>query len=263
MKMPECYLCHSEGVIRRIYPADKYQKLIGIEEDTRIWYICESCRLMWQTNCLTEDTLKDIYSHYRDTSFRNESLEDIFNRIDKLSPSESENHYRYHWFINHIKGTPRDLLDIGSGFGIWPNMLAKLGWNVTCVEPNEESCNFIKSYLGLKCINAYGIENIDKQFDVVSLVHVLEHIRKPNVLLEAIKKALVYNGQLFVEIPDAAEFNKLEIMHDEFNSTHLFFYDVCSLYNLLSRYFFVIDIHRIHYENRGLYRILALCRNIE
>jgi SAM-dependent methyltransferase len=262
-RMPRCYLCGSDGIIKRIYnSSDKYQKLIGVMDDTRIWYICPSCHLIWQTNCLTESSLKDIYSHYRDTNFRNESIEQIFNRVNNLNPQESENHYRYHWFSNHIGGTPREILDIGSGFGIWPNMLSKKGWKVTCIEPNEESCLFIRNYLKLICLNSYGLDGIDNQFDVVSLIHVLEHIRKPLAFLKAIKSSLVYNGRLFVEVPDATEFNKLELNNDEFNSTHLFFYDVASLYNLLSREFFVTDIHRVHYEARGLHRIFALCRNI-
>ena len=263
-EMPKCYLCGNDGIVKRIYnSSDKYQKLIGINDDTRVWYTCEACHLMWQTNCLTESSLKDIYSHYRDTNFRNESIEQIFNRVNNLNPRESENFYRYHWFENHIGGTPRDILDIGSGFGIWPNMLAKNGWRVTCIEPNKESCLFIREYLKLHCLNSYGLEGVDSQYDVASVIHVLEHISKPLGFLEAVKGSLVYNGKLFVEVPDATEFKHLESEHDEFNSTHLFMYDVASLYNLLSRLFFVTDIHRVYYESRGLYRIMALCSNIE
>jgi 2-polyprenyl-3-methyl-5-hydroxy-6-metoxy-1,4-benzoquinol methylase len=217
---------------------------------------------MWQTNCLTEDTLRDIYSHYRDTSFRNETLEQIFDRVDRLSPSESENHYRYHWFSNHVGGIPRTVLDIGSGFGIWPNILRKNGWKVVCTEPNQESCDFINNVLKIKCVNSFSLDDINQQFDVVSLVHVLEHIRTPKSLLEAIREILVYNGKLFVEVPDQTEFSTLDINNDEFNSTHLWFFDVTSLYTLLSKSFRVTDIHRVHYESRGLYRILALCQNI-
>lgn len=260
--MPRCYLCHEDGVIKRIYPSDKYQGLIGINDDVRTWYVCKSCKLIWQTNCLTDGNLRDIYSHYRDLTFRNESLDEIFNRVNNLAPGESENYYRYHWFSEHIGGIPRNVLDIGSGFGIWPNMLSKHGWRVTCTEPNPESCDFINKSLGIPCINSFDLENLEKPFDVVSIVHVLEHMRRPLEFLKEVKNLLVHNGSVFIEVPDATEFDKLDIRNDEFNSTHLWFYDVCSLYNLMSRHFFVTDIHRIHYESRGLYRILALCRNI-
>lgn len=263
-RMPRCYLCHSDGVIRRIHnSSDKYQKLIGIFDDVRIWYICPSCKLHWQTNCLTESNLKDIYSHYRDTSFRNESLKEIFLRIDNLHLPESENEYRYQWFRNHIGMSNGTVLDIGSGFGIWPNILSRHGWDVVCVEPNKESCDFIKEYLNLPCSSSYGLEDVGNGYDVISLVHVLEHIDRPLELLNDIKKAMNPGGALLVEVPDGIEFKYLSEEHDEFNSTHLFFYDTGSLFNLLNRVFYVSDMHRVHYKTRGLYRIFALCRNID
>lgn len=261
-KRCNCYLCGSTGVIKRIYyESDRYQKLIGIDKDVRTWYICPSCGLLWQTNCLKKFDLENIYSHYRDSSFRNESLEEIFNRIDKLPPEQSENKYRYRWFKNHIGLDTGDILDIGSGFGIWPHELYMNGWKVKCVEPNKESCDFINEYLKIPCMNTYGLDTADYTYDVVSLVHVLEHIDKPFELLFNIRKVLNNNGSLFVEVPDGVEFKHLNLDNDEFNSTHLFFYDTTSLFNLLSRMFYVSDIHRVHYKSRGLYRIMAICRN--
>lgn len=256
-----CPLCHSDGVIRRIYnSSDKYQKLIGIFDDVRVWYICPSCRLHWQTNCLTYTDLQNIYDHYRDTSFRNESLKDIFLRVNSLEPEESENYYRYQWFSKHIGMDTGTVLDIGSGFGIWPYELSKHGWEVHCIEPNEESSKFINEYLKIPCSNSYGLEVCNKTYDVVSLIHVLEHIDRPLELLNGIKKVLNPGGYLFVEVPDGVEFKHLAADHDEFNSTHLFFYDTGSLFNLLNRVFYVKDIHRVHYKSRGLYRIFALCQ---
>ena len=158
---------------------------------------------------------------------------------------------------------PGTILDIGSGFGIWPNILHRHGWEVVCVEPNKESCDFIKEYLGLPCSSSYGLEEVGNGYDVISLVHVLEHIDKPTRLLNEINDRLNPNGALFVEVPDATEFYYLDAEHDEFNSCHLFFYDTATLFNLLSRTFFVTDIHRVHHKSRGLYRILAICRKME
>lgn len=260
-QMLSCYLCGSDGRVKRVYnSSDKYEKLIGINKDVRVWYVCQSCGLTWQTNSLTESNLKDIYSHYRDTSFRNESVKEIFLRIDNLDQKESENEYRFRWFSKHVGIEKGCLLDIGSGFGIWPNVMVRHGWEVVCVEPNEESCKFINEYLNIPCSATYGLEDVGNGYNVISLVHVLEHISNPIKMLKEINERLVKDGRLFVEIPDAMEFDYLDCEHDEFNSTHLFFYDTASIYNLLSRVFDVTDIHRVHHKSRGLYRILALCR---
>lgn len=257
-----CILCNSTGSLKRLYNgSDKYQRLIGIKQDTRCWFRCKSCGLMWQTNCLSDSDLKSIYSHYRDTSFRNESVKDVFLRIDNMNPAESENEYRYQWFRNHIGMEKGTLLDVGSGFGVWPNKLSAHGWDVVCVEPNEESCDFINEYLNLPCSKSYGLSEVGNGYDVITLVHVLEHIESPVILLREIRDRMNDDGRLFIEVPDSVEFEYLEHDHDEFNSTHLFFYDTAAIYNLLSRVFYVTDIHRVHYKSRNLSRIMAVCRN--
>lgn len=241
---------------------DRYQELIGIKKDVRTWYTCNTCGVMWQTNCLTESTLKDIYSHYRDTVFRGLSIAEIFAKVDSLPPQESENQYRYRWFSSHLD-VPGSILDVGSGFGIWPSILKQFYWEVTCIEPNPDSAKFIREELKIPCYNGFDLDGITGRFDVVSVIHVLEHIMRPERFLNLVKSALRPKGRVFIEVPDSTEFNSLPGDHDEFNSTHLYFYDVPSLYRLLKQFFNVTDIHRVHYESRGLHRILALCRNTE
>lgn len=262
-KKHKCSLCFAEGVVRRVYnSADQYEKLIGIHFDTRVWFRCPSCGLHWQANGLTDDLLRDIYRHYRDTFFRKESVKEIFLRIENLHPSESENEYRYQWFRNHVGMEKGSVLDIGSGFGIWPAMLKRHGWEIYCTEPNEESCKFINEYLHIPCQNSFNLDQVEGPYDVVTIVHVLEHIEFHTDFLKGIKGVLKPGGTLFVEVPDASEFEYLDASHDEFNSCHIFFYDTPSLFRLLNRDFNVTDIHRVHHKTRDLSRIMAICRNI-
>jgi SAM-dependent methyltransferase len=135
-----------------------------------------------------------------------------------------------------------------------------LGYDVYCIEPSQDSCDFISEQLRLPCSNRFKPE-VHKDFKVITMVHVLEHIQDPEAFLLESKKALVPNGTLFIEVPDSVEFEYLPKDDDEFNSLHLHFFDVANLYNLVERCGFnITDIHRAHYSERNLRRILLLAQ---
>ncbi len=192
------------------------------------------------------------------------SVEEEFDRIMAIPSRESENEYRYRWFSEHYEGG-NDMLDIGSGLGVWPyHVKASLGFNVQCVEPNRDCAIFLIDSLNIPCYSGFFIpetyETLETRFDVISFIHVLEHMDDPRLVLSTVKQLLRPHGKVFIEVPDSVEFDYLPIEHDEFNSTHLFFFDVPTLYSMLTNCGYdVTDIHRVYYEGRDLSRILMLC----
>ena len=258
-----CSLCGSTGKLFRVLPEDKYQGLIGIKSDRRKWITCPACGLYWQVNGLTDDDLYRIYKKYRDSGFRDTPLKELFHKVNNLDAGESENHYRWDWFNRHIHPTEQTLLDIGSGFGIWPYKVRQHGWNVSCVEPNDESAEFINQELKIPCSCDFSNGCSDSRFPVISIVHVLEHIRHPIGFLENIRNSLKDGGKLFIEVPDSVEFGYLDPEHDEFNSCHFWFFSVGALSKLVGMAgFSVTDIHRVWHHSRNLSRILMICQNI-
>jgi SAM-dependent methyltransferase len=196
---------------------------------------------------------------YRAEDFRGKTIKQAFDEIMNLG-GKSENFYRIYWLQHKLRpkfGTGY-LLDIGSGFGIFPNEMKNFGYDVTCIEPNEDSRNFIENELEIDCYDKFD-PGIHIASDIVSIIHVLEHMQDPEVFLYEARKALVSRGVLFIEVPDSVEFNYLPKDSDEFNSLHLHFFNVANLYNLVERCGFnVTDIHRVHYTERDLRRILLL-----
>jgi SAM-dependent methyltransferase len=167
----------------------------------------------------------------------------------------SENDERVKWLTD--RHTPEALLDIGSGIGVFPYAMREKGVHVWCTEENTHSLGFING-LGIKCVK--GIPYYAK-FEMVSIVHVLEHIQDPVSFLKDLKKVLHENGRLFVEVPDAEAFNELDLDHDDFNSCHTHAYDVSTLYQMLRKAKFdVVDIHRASYPERKLKRIRGICK---
>lgn len=259
-----CYFCGNDKtvVVSFFDKPDKYLKAMGVKENHREWLYCPFCGLYQNKNTLSNDELKEAYSKYRDESFRKTTVDKDFKKITSLS--KSENLDRVVWLnVNCVWKPIRSMLDIGSGFGVFPYEMGKTMQEVVCVEPEETSANFIEQELHFRCYrDFYTPFLIEERFDLVTLVHVLEHFRDPMVALWGIhRNNIKKNGLLFIEVPDSIEFDYLPQSHDEFNSLHLFFFSVGILDNMLRKVGFTpFKIERIKYKDRNLSRIRMLCR---
>lgn len=259
MSCPIC-LCDKKDIIKHYIEPDQYMSLINHKNGIRFFKYCFGCGLVTQKNSLTDEDLENIYKHYRDRTIRQETIQRLFKKIKK--DKRSENTKRLNWLIRKIKTNSTDtILDIGAGFGIWPDSLKPLAYKeLECIEPNEESSDFINSTLKIKCFNI-AIEkfNANKQYDLITMIHVLEHIRNPIEILFKIKNMMRNKGFLFIEVPDVTEFEYLDKDHDEFNSTHLYFFDIATLYRVITNAGFKVKLmERVFYPVRNLSRIRVI-----
>lgn len=95
------------------------------------------------------------------------------------------------------------LLEIGCAMGMTLNAFRKLGWKVTGVEPEEWSCKLARDKYGLDVINSTFQEADlgESSFDVVLLLHVIEHLPNPAKGLSQIARILRPGGFLVLETP--------------------------------------------------------------
>ncbi|MCD8443475.1 class I SAM-dependent methyltransferase [Tenacibaculum finnmarkense] len=102
--------------------------------------------------------------------------------------------------INSFKSEEKTILDIGAGTGDFLKVCKENNWKVSGVEPSEKA----RSFASKKNIELQeDISNYKgKQFDVISLWHVLEHI--PNLIeyTNQLKKLLKPNGVLIIAVPN-------------------------------------------------------------
>jgi SAM-dependent methyltransferase len=227
---------------------------MGITNVERTWKKCDQCGMYQQDRNYDLKRLEAIYKEgYRHPDFRGKSIREEFDFVNNLP--DSENKRRVKWVTDAIGGRPGSLLDIGSGLGVFPWEFRDA--DVWCVEENLISIDFIHGELGLTCTRDIP----DGLFELISVIHVLEHIRDPDSFLKEIKNNMTPASRLFIEVPDASEFSYLPKDNDEFNSCHLHFYTIAHLYHVTDRNDLeIINIDRMHYKDRNLTRILALCR---
>ncbi|PKH49911.1 methyltransferase [Tenacibaculum sp. Bg11-29] len=127
-----------------------------------------------------------------------DSKKTIFDRIYQLVKNYTLNQKLK--LINSFNTEEKTILDVGAGTGDFLKICKKNNWVINGVEPSEKARNFsIEKNIDLKSdIKEYE----GKQFDIISLWHVLEHI--PNLIeyINQLKKLLKPNGVLIIAVPN-------------------------------------------------------------
>ncbi len=95
------------------------------------------------------------------------------------------------------------LLEIGCAMGTLLNEIRKLGWKVVGIEPEAWTCELARNKYKLDVINSTFQEAKleDSSFDVVLLLHVIEHLPNPNKGLSQIARLVRPGGFLVLETP--------------------------------------------------------------
>lgn len=244
-----CLICDRSGYTRQrsVSAPDRYERYQGIAGVKREWRRCRYCQFLYQTRNYPLAKLEAIYlKGYRDKAFRGVTVRQAYNQVYTLPKPQSESWQRAQWFAAQFKGA-QTVLDVGAGLGIFPTHLRDLGYDVACTEQNAHSLRWIRHRLKFECFE----EIPARPFDVVSLVHVLEHVEKPDGFLKAMPAR-----RLFIEVPDGSRINELADDHDDLNSCHLWAFDFHTLEILLNRNGYrVTAANRVTYDQRSLYRL--------
>jgi SAM-dependent methyltransferase len=113
---------------------------------------------------------------------------------------------RYRFCLEQIAPFKRtgNLLDVGCSLGFFLDSARRWGFEVAGVEPVPEAAAFARSYFGLQVYGA-AIDQMpfpDKQFDVVCLLDVVEHLPDPRRTLGSLRRSLKNDGVLVIQCPN-------------------------------------------------------------
>lgn len=112
----------------------------------------------------------------------------------------------------HIKKIARltsgNLLDIGAGTGYFVNHMQQKGFSVTGVEIDSDARQMANNNFGLELKpNTFVYQLPAKQFDIVTMWHVLEHIHDLNGYMQQISKTLKNDGTVVFALPNFTSFD--------------------------------------------------------
>jgi SAM-dependent methyltransferase len=170
---------------------------------------CEECGFVFTNPRLPARALEKYYTE-------NYLLEGL--PIPKSIEQFLSDEYREIWFSKErdlnvvLSATPRgSLLDIGCASGTLLWLAKQKGFQVNGVEVSKSSAEFANKILGLDvfCGQLEGARFQDGRFDVVTMIHSLEHVPEPRKALREIRRILADDGVFIAIVPNFASWSAL------------------------------------------------------
>lgn len=206
---PPCHLCTADGVVEVM----GFPTLQRVTSDCRPWEaggrlgVCPTCGAVqsavdeaWQTE------VAEIYRGYAMFHHRTGTDHAIPDPQGAAMQSRSERllESALAWLGAPDQGR---LLDIGCGNGPLLQAMGRLrpGWTLAGAEQNTTVRDRILALPGVTLFHAGPLDELTPGFDMVSMVHVLEHVADPAGFLRQAARLLVPGGGLMIQVPSFAD----------------------------------------------------------
>ena len=232
-----CLSCQSEF----FYRFDDFQKLKRITSDVKTFadkgelYCCNQCALIQKkiTKKLI-DEISQIYQNYTPYHYGNGEEQYVLLK-DQTFVSRSDYLFSLvNKFIDvaHIN----ELLDIGCGNGVTLKLFNEKEINLYGYEYSTNNEEHLQEISDFKKLYSSNLGLIKKRFDVVLLIHTLEHFTEPLNELKNIKKLMHENSFLLIQVVDN-DFNEFDIL----TADHITHFSKSTLFNMLVNAGFSIE----------------------
>ena len=174
--------------------------------------LCSNCGLVFQTPRMAASDLEDFYQQEYRIAYQGQ--EGPGERDFRVQKARAENLVK---FLQEVGIDKVDrYVDIGSSAGLLMEEIQKAyDCQVVGIEPGDAYRENARS----KGFDIYGdldqLENVEEnKFDLVSMIHVLEHIPDPVGYLIALReKFLNLSGKLLLEVPNIYAHDSFELAH--------------------------------------------------
>ena len=228
----ECPLCSGEKFHK--YEPTSYLPINIVE--------CE-CGMVFQEEYLTQEEIGEFYkATYRLSVHPFKDSVSAHNIMEEEIRGKNVMAY-----LNDLDIVFKNCLDVGSSTGSLLKMLKSVyGCEIIGVEPGD----MFRKYSNKESINTVAdISEVDGKFDLVTMVHVFEHlVNNHQEMLESIWDLLEDDGYLFGEVPDMGVALAHPVM---FNSE--------TLYRMIDKTKFrIVDMYRV--PQYGTYDLRVLAR---
>lgn len=238
-------------------PAQRYMRSV---------FQCNHCGVFLNDHCLLQGSF--YQGDYNESTYA-EGWGTRYEYIMSLPFEKSDNKQRVariHAFLemNARKPHQTNVLDIGSGLGVFSAEMLKYGYVAHVVDPDPKSVNHALGVVGVNKAWQGSVLEMDscvfeQKFDFISLNKVLEHVPNPLPALRSLHTLLADNGFAYVELPDgeaAAQSEEIAV-RQEFCIEHLTVFGPVSMgWFVEEAGFKMLEMQRIH-EPSGKFSIYA------
>ena len=193
---------------------DDYDVIASIERHglNQQTVICTNCGLIRSNPRLTAEGYRTFYETdtYR-LLYEGENTRDrAIKRFDDAEYKESDRILERVKRVKEVDASTK-ILDFGSGAGHHLRPFLRAGASCTGVDYSKESVNIGRQH-GLDMVQG-GLDQVEGEFDVILMCHVLEHLLDPIVALRKIGSHLANSGVLYISMPNIEHMSLLQIQN--------------------------------------------------
>lgn len=202
-----CQICGHDELV----PVDGFAALSRVTSDCKPWSAggelttCAACGALQK---LPSDKwlreIGEIYGAYQIYQLADGAEQPIFAADGSAAP-------RSHTLVDYVVrsaglGDSGRLIDIGCGNGAaLANFAAALpGWRLSGSELSDKALPRLRRLPSFDTLYTTSLRDIPYRFDVVTMIHSLEHMPSAHEALEEARSLVAADGRLFVEVPNAA-----------------------------------------------------------
>lgn len=222
---------------------------------------CPGCGTMKADLSLSDEELARLYSK---NYFFGEEYSDY---LKDRAVLEKNFRLRLKVLNSFLNPSHRDLLEIGSAYGFFLNLVKERFKTVQGFDLSQSAVEYAKEQLHVdaRCEDFLKHDFGSERFDAVCLWDTIEHLRDPHLYIEKISRLTRKGGLIAMTTGDIESVNakwrgaKWRLMHPP---THLYYFSKRSLARLLTRHGYEVVYHRYGGFYRSLdntfYNILVL-----
>ncbi len=232
-----CPVCASPS----IGPALDVRDYTVSHQEFSIWR-CRQC-----THQFTQDipSQHEIGSYYQSTAYisHTDTKEGLVNRLYHSIRNITLKSKR-RLLCKETRLTKGTMLDIGCGTGAFLHTMKNAGWVCKGLEPDELARKKAQERYHIDPMPSEELFRLkEKQFDAITMWHVLEHVHQLDDYMIRLKQILKENGVLFIAVPnyhsyDAAKYGVHWAAYDV--PRHLYHFSPQSMQVLLQKHGFTL-----------------------
>ena len=170
--------------------------------------------------------------------------------------------------IKQLHPLAKTLCDVGSGLGFFLNEAKHFGFEVTGIEPSKQLAQFSKQNYSLSPFIG-GLKDYisihHNKFDIVTCIHVIEHVVNPKRFITSLLKLVKPGGLLYLETPNSDS----HLLYTEKESytflippDHLWLFSLDSIKNILPKKTEIINISTYTYSEHVMGIMKRIIRNL-
>ena len=199
-----CPLCKSEHITKRFACNDMFAtgEVFDIME-------CPSCGLAFTQDVPDEKEIGRYYESQSYISHSNTSKGLVNKAYHLVRTIMLRKKARLIKKLTLLKSGK--LLDYGAGTGHFARTMANKGWNVTAIEKSANARKLALEQYGFVIHPEEHLANVDnKELDVVTMWHVMEHIQDPDKMWSELYRILDDTGIAIIAVPNSKSYDALE-----------------------------------------------------